>query len=197
MCWWCGIPKSFKSTRTHRDTWYKCANKKYVVCVRAKRRCREGCSPPRNTRAHTKSVRRRPGSDFLSRSPNFLSRDPSPTFAKVACRKGDFPWSTWVEAVKCPNRNGIRAFLQRAGADRGVHRREKHVRTQKCAFGGRIRLKSSKFSGRASRALDLSPTFGRRAPNFREISRALGRAQLFHKLSRKSDPGLVRRPKSA
>ena len=38
--------------------------------------------------------------------------------------------------------------------------------------------------------LDLSPTFGRRAPNFREISRALARAQLFYKLSRKSDPGL-------
>ena len=45
------------------------------------------------------------------------------------------------------------------------------------------------FFGRASRALGLSPTFGRRAPNFREISRALGRAELFYKLSRKSDPG--------
>ena len=52
------------------------------------------------------------------------------------------------------------------------------------------RLQPAFFFGRASRALGLSPTFGRRAPNFREISRALGRAELFYKLSRKSDPGL-------
>ena len=45
------------------------------------------------------------------------------------------------------------------------------------------------FLARVARA-GLSPTFGRRAPNFREISRALGRAELFYKLSRKSDPGL-------
>ena len=123
---------------------------------------------------------------FARSQPNFrekLSR-------KCACRKGDFPLSTWVEAVKFPNRNGIRAFAQRASADRGVHRRETHVGTQNCALGCRIRLKSWKFFGRASRALGLSPTFGRRAPNFREISRALGRAQLFYKLSRKSDLGL-------
>ena len=122
---------------------------------------------------------------FARSQPNFRE-----TFAKVACRKGDFPWSTWLEAVKFPNRNGIRAFAQIAGADRGVHRREKHVRTQKCALGCRIRLKPWKFFGRASRALGLSPTVGRRAPNFREISRALRAPQLFQKLSRKSDLGL-------
>ena len=122
---------------------------------------------------------------FARSQPNFRE-----TFAKVACREGDFPWSTWVEAVNFPNRNGMRAFTQTAGANRGVHRRKKHVWTQKRAFGGRIRPKLGDFFGRASRALGLSPTFGRRAPNFREISRALGRAELFYKLSRKSDPGL-------
>ena len=117
---------------------------------------------------------------FARSQPNFRE-----TFAKVACRKGDFPLSTWVEAVKFPNRNGIRAFAQRGSADRGVHRREKHVRTQKCALGCRIRLKPWKFFGRVARAGPLTnfrPPRPQLSRNFARAARAPTFSKTFAKV---------------
>ena len=63
---------------------------------------------------------------------------------------------------------------------------------QKASGAARLAGRKRCYGAPPSAALPRRrPTFGRRAPNFREISRALRAPQLFYKLSRKSGLGLM------